>query len=152
MIDDLFSSYGAEAAPARRDDRADRQLKAPSKLDLKFAEAKRLSNAYRAMKRQERSEILKSEPRLLDFIRYLRKLTADSGDELLEAIRESWLPASAGSVRYFALTLVGRKVDKIRQSLGLQILDDDLPEHLGGPPGVSVFFAAREILVPGGRA
>lgn len=151
-MSDLFSSYGAEAAYTAPDKRSDRVLKAPSALDKKFAEAKRLSHAYRMMKRQERSAILASEPRLLNFMRYLRRLTADDGDELLDAIGDSWLPSADGSVRYFALTLVGRKVDKIKQSLGLPILDDDLPEHLGGPPGASVFFAAREILVPGGRA
>jgi hypothetical protein len=121
-------------------------LKAPSKLDLKFAESKRLSNAYRAMKRKERSAIIASEPRLLDFIRYLRRVTADDGDELLEAIATSWLPKAAGSVRFFALNLVGRKTDKIKQSLGLPILDDPMP------PETNVFFRARDILVPGGRA
>lgn len=151
-MSDAFSSYGAEAAYTAPDRRAERQLKAPSKLDLKFAESKRLSHAYRMMKRQERSAIIASELRLLDFIRYLRRLTADDGDELLEALATSWLVKSAADVRYFALSLVNRKTDKIKQSLGLSILDDDLPESLGGPPGKSVFFAAREILVPGGRA
>lgn len=147
MTSDPFANYGETAAPTRAaDPRAERQVKAPSALDLKLAERRRLSNTYRMLKRQERIATLEAEPRLKDFLRYLRKIGPEDGDELVEAVAESWLPKAPGDVRYFALHLIGRRSDKIRQQIGLSALDDPLP------PETSVFFRAREVLVPGGRA
>jgi len=43
-----------------------------------------------------------------------------------------------------------RHCDRLNLRLGNEILDDELPPELGGPP-YGVYFRAREILVPGGR-
>lgn len=144
---DPFANYGLEAAPARTaDPRAARKTKAPSALDRKMAERNRVSAQYRALKRIERTKTLAQEPRLRDFLKYLRRVGPEDGDEMVEAVAESWLPKATADVRYFALHLIGRRSDKIRQSLGLSPLDDPLP------PETNAFFRAREILVPGGRS
>lgn len=145
-MSDLFSSYGETAAPVTaRDKRAEANSKPLSALDKKMQERGRLADRYRAMKRIERIGILAEEPRLRDFLRYLRKVGPEDGDELVEALGDSWLRTASGSVRFFALHLIARRSDKIRQQLGLPTLDDPLP------PETSVFFRARDVLVPGGR-
>ena len=142
---DAFASYGAQAAPVFADPRANRRKKNPSQLDLKMEERARLSKAYRALKRLERIDILKSEPRLLHFMRYLRRITADQADELLEAIAESdWLMSAPQSVRAFALSRIARKQEKIRLNEGLLPLDDPMP------PETSLFFEAQKLLRQGG--
>jgi len=142
---DAFASYGAQAAPVLADPRANRRKKNPSQLDLKMEERARLTRAYKALKRAERIEILKAEPRLLDFMRYLRRITADQGDELLEAIAASdWLMHAPQLVRAFALSRIARRQEKIRLMLGLVPMDDPMP------PETSLFFEAQKLLRKGG--
>jgi hypothetical protein len=142
---DAFASYGDAAAPVFADPRADRRKKNPSALDLKMEERARLSKAYRALKRLERIEILKAEPRLLNFMRYLRSVSADQADELLKAIEASdWLMRAPQSVRAFALSRIARRQEKIRLTLGLIPLDDPMP------PETSLFFEAQKLLRTGG--
>lgn len=145
MQTDTFASYGETAAPVFADPRANRRKKNPSQLDLKMEERARLSKAYRALKRLERIEILKAEPRLLNFMRYLRSVGADQADELLEAIANSdWLMTAPQVVRAFALSRIGRRQEKIRLMLGLIPLDDPMP------PETSLFFEAQKLLRQGG--
>lgn len=143
---DAFESYGETAAPTPVDRRPDRRKKAPSKLDLKMEEKQRLAKSYKAAKRQERIEILKAEPRLLNFMRYLRSVGAEQGDELLEAIAASdWLMHAPAIVRGFALSRIARRQEKIQLMHGMIPLDDPLP------PATSVFFQAQKLLRTGGR-
>lgn len=143
---DPFASYGSQKAPVIPDNRADRRKKDPSKLDLKFEERSRLAREYRILKRAERIEILRTEPRLLDFMRYLKKVGPEDGSELLEAIANSdWLMPAPANVRGFALSRIARRQDKIKLMLGLLPLDDPMP------PESSVFFEAQKLLRKGGR-
>jgi hypothetical protein len=146
-MSDLFASYGETRAARRNDDRPPpSRTKAPSALEKKMAERDRLSKSYRMMKRQERIETLQREPRLLDFMRYLRRMQADDADDLLQGLREaSWLLHAPQDVRLFALGRIARRADKIRLMLGMTPMDDPLP------PETSVFFEARDILAAGGR-
>lgn len=138
---DAFASYGETAAPTPADRRPNRRKKNPSVLDLKMEEKARLTRAYRASKKAERIAILKDEPRLLNFMRYLRSVGPDDGDELLESIEASdWLMSAPQSVRLFALSRIGRRQDKIKLMLGLRPLDD----APFGPP--CVFGKARDLL------
>jgi hypothetical protein len=139
---DLFSSYAEQATPAPvRRKQEDKPLSA---LDKKMAEKQRLSRAYRIWKREQRREVFIAEPRMRDFMRYVGRVR--DGDELIEAIAESWLPASAQSVRLLALELVSRRCDRLNRSAGFEALDDPLP------PTTSVYFRARHLLHEGGRA
>lgn len=138
---DAFEAYGATAAPVIADRRPNRRAKSPSKLDLKMEEKARLSKAYRVLKRKERIEILKEEPRLLDFMRYLRKVTAEMGQELLDAIEAcDWLMSAPQRVRGFALSRIAVRSDRLRLLAGDLPLDDPLP------PETSVFFEAQKLL------
>lgn len=142
---DAFAAYGETAAPVFSDKRASRRKKEPSALDLKMEEKGRLHKAYKALKRQERIEILKAEPRLLDFMRYLRSVGPDQADELLDAIAASdWLMSAPQNVRAFALSRIARRQEKILLMAGLVPLDDPLP------PETSVFFKAQSLLRQGG--
>lgn len=149
-MSDLFSAYASEAIPqsvqrqqARREAEAAKPL---SELEKKMQERQRLSRAYRAWKRQWRADQLTAEPRLRDFMRYLRSVTPGTGGELIEAIRTSWLAAAARDVRLFALELVTRRCDRINRSMGFEPLDDPMP------PQTSLYFQCRDILHKGGRA
>lgn len=140
-----FATYGEAKAPVIPDNRANRRAKAPSKLDLKMEEKQRLTKAYRASRRVERTAILQAEPRLLDFMRYLRKVGPGDGPELLDGLREaSWLLRSSQRIRGFALERIARRSDKIKLNLGDLPMDDPLP------PETSVFFEAQKILRTGG--
>lgn len=146
MMTDAFESYGEATAPTPADRRPDRQKKAPSALDLKMAEKQRLAKTYKAAKRQERVEILQTEPRLLNFMRYLRSVSADQADELIEAIAASdWLMHAPAIVRGFALSRIARRQEKIQLMHGSVPLDDPLP------PETSVFFEAQRLLRQGGK-
>jgi hypothetical protein len=140
-----FEAYGSEAAPVIADNRANRRAKAPSQLDLKMEEKQRLHRTYKLLKRQERIAILKTEPRLLNFMRYLRSVTGEQADELLDAIAGSdWLMTAPQSVRAFALSRVARRQEKILLMVGAIPLDDPMP------PETSVFFKAQALLRQGG--
>lgn len=142
---DAFATYGEQAAPVVADRRPGRRKKNPSKLDLRMEEKARLTRAYRIAKRAERIAILESEPRLLNFMRYLRSVGADQGSELLDAIGASdWLPGAPQAVRAFALSRIARRQEKIRLLVGLVPLDDPLP------PETSLFFEAQKLLRVGG--
>lgn len=148
-MSDLFSSYASEAIPpAVQRKQAQREadaMKPLSALEKKMAERQRLSRAYRIWKRQWRTDQLTAEPRLRDFMRYLRTVRPATGGELLEAIAGSWLVKAARDVRLFALELVSRHCDRINRQLGFEALDDPMP------PQTSLYFEARELLHKGGR-
>lgn len=140
-----FETYAAEAAPMPVDRRADRRKKAPSKLDLKMEEKQRLTRAYKIQRRALRIEILQREPRLLDFMRYLRRVGPDDADDLLDGLREcEWLLGAAQDIRGFALSRIASRETKIKLALGEVPFDDPLP------PATSVFFEAQKILRQGG--
>lgn len=147
---DLFSAYAQEAIPpsvqrqqARRQAEAAKPLSA---LEKKMQERQRLSRAYRAWKRQWRASVLAIEPRLIDFLRYLRTVRPAQSDELVQAIKTSWLATAARDVRLFALELVSRHCDRINRSMGFEALDDPIP------PETSLYFRCRDLLHNGGRA
>lgn len=142
----MFASYGETAAPRIPDRRAERaaRIKPKSKLDLKMEERQRLSKSYRALKRQERQAVVASEPRLKDFLRYLLKIGPDDGDELLEALQDSWLMTASRDVRAFALSRIARRADKIKLMLGMTPMSDPLDD-------TSVFFEAQKFLSKAGR-
>jgi len=145
MSEDAFEAYGEQVAPVIADRRPNRRAKQPSALDLKMEEKARLTRAYKAAKRAERIEILKAEPRLLDFMRYLRSVTADQADDLLEAVADSkWLMSAPQTVRGFALSRIARRQEKLLLMLGMIPLDDPMP------PETSVFFEAQKLLRRGG--
>jgi hypothetical protein len=148
-MSDLFSAYAQEAIPVavqRRETRQHASPKAPSALDLKMAEKQRLSRAYRASKRGWRNATLAAEPRLRDFLRYLRTVRPPGANELVDAVSSSWLVSSCRDVRLFALELINRHCDRINREMGFEALDDPLP------PETSLYFRCRELLHAGGRA
>jgi hypothetical protein len=147
---DLFSAYAQGAIPAsvqRRQAKAEaRAEKAPSALDLKMAEKQRLNKMYRAWRRDHNRAVLASEPRLVGFMRYLKTITPETADELLEAIRGSWLVAAVLDVRIYALRMIDARANRINRMLGNDALNDPLP------PATTVYFMARDLLHNGGRS
>lgn len=136
-----FEAYGQERAPVIPDSRPDRRKKDPSKLDLKMEEKQRLTKAYLASRRTRRAALLEQEPRLRDLIRYLRRVTAEDGDEMIAAFGAcQWLLSSNADIKMFALELVSRKEAQIKLALGFEPLDDPLP------PDRSVYQEVRGIL------
>ena len=140
-----FASYGDTAAPIRAAPRG-KPKKEPSALDLKMAEKQRLTRAYKASLRKDRLEAFTQEPRLFDFMRYLRRVRPNDADELVEAVQTSWLPASPQNVRILALRLINRHCDRLNRAIGNEALDDPLP------PEKSVYFHCRDLLHAGGMA
>lgn len=141
-----FETYGTAKAPVIPDNRANRRAKAPSKLDLKMEEKQRLSKAYKASRRLARIAILKEEPRLLDFMRFLRRVGPDNGGELLEALAAcDWLKNASQNIRLFALERIARRADKILLAIGETPFCDPMP------PETNVYQQARAILASGGR-
>ena len=147
---DLFAQYASEAIPPsvqrKQAEREAAAAKPLSALDLKMREKQRLSRAYRVWKKEWRGGVLAVEPRLRDFLKYLRTVRPAQSDELIAAIRTSWLAQAARDVRLFALELVSRHCDRINRQMGFEALDDPLP------PQTSLYFEARAILHAGGRA
>lgn len=133
-----FASYGASAASR------DRKKRGLSALDLKFAEKQRLSRAYKAMVRKDRVEAFQQEPRLRDFMRWLRH--QNEPHELIAGIAESWLLSASSNVRTLALRLINRHCDRLNRFMGNEALDDPLP------PEKSVYFHCRDLLHTGGRS
>lgn len=143
----VFAEYALEAIPpAVRRRQAKQDAKPESALDKKMAERQRLTRAYKLWQRKVREETLVQEPRLRDFMRYLRTVKPEEGDDLLEQVRGSWLPASSQAVRIFALRLIASHCDRLNRRAGNEALDDPMP------PETSVYLEAREILHAGGRA
>jgi hypothetical protein len=148
-----FASYAAEKATRDtfRDWDNQRSKHAPQKelspLEKKMREKQRLSRAFRIWRRNETRAVLATEPRLSVFLRYLRTVTVDTGNELLEAVEAcDWLLQAPQPVRIFALRMISARCDKINQMLGNDILDDPLP------PDSNIYFQARDLLYAGGRA
>lgn len=155
---DLFAAYAAEKAPPVRqikdwDNQRQRVaakfnggVKELSPLEKKMREKQRLSKVYRAWRRQETKAVLASEPRLAGFLRYLRTVKAETGDELLEALAAcDWLLSASHAVRIFALRMVDARCNRINQQLGFETLDDPLP------PDTNIYFEAKALLYAGGR-
>jgi hypothetical protein len=140
-----FASYGEAKAPERPRSKP-KQEKAPSALDLKLQERQRLNRHYRLWRRAHNREVLGMEPRLVGFMRYLKTVQPRDSDDLLEAVRDSWLPGSAQEVRIFALRMIEARCDKLNRSMGNDALDDPMP------PESSVYIEARDMLHAGGRA
>lgn len=145
-IDDMFAEYGAKSVPAPQLRAQMRRDKEPSPLEKKLLEKQRLTGLYRKWKTSEARATLASEPRLRAFNRYLRSVKPQDGDELVEAIAESWLPDSPQNVRVYALRMVDRHCNRLNLRLGNEVLDDPLP------PETSIYFRTRDLLHAGGRA
>ena len=143
---DLFSAYALDAIPAPVQRRQAKAEKAPSALDLKMAEKQRLNKTYRAWRRDHNRAVLAREPRLVGFMRYLKTVQAEHAGDLLEALRDSWLVRSTIDVRMYALRMIDARANRINRSLGHEALNDPLP------PETNVYFEARALLHPGGRA
>lgn len=142
-----FAEYALEAIPPSVQRRqAKQEAKPESPLDKKMAEKQRLTRAYKLWQRKVREETLVEEPRLRDFMLFLRTVRPEQADELLEQVCGSWLMEASQAVRIFALRLIARHCDRLNRRVGNEVLDDPLP------PETSVYFEAREMLHAGGRA
>lgn len=137
-----FSSYGEANVPTR----PAKPVKGPSPLDVKQQERQRLAKSYRLWQRAHNRSVLEREPRLVGFMRYLKSVQPQDGAELIDAVKESWLPGSDQAVRIFALRMIQARCDKLNRKLGNEALDDPMP------PEASIYLRAREILHAGGRA
>ncbi len=137
-----FASYGTDTGHTPRRPRKDKQ---PTALDLRMEEKQRLHKRYRLWVRDNNRAALAAEPRLVDFMRYLRTVRAEQAGELIDAIRNSWLPEAPLNVRIYALKMVDQRANTINRDMGNEALDDPMPSE------TSVYFQARDILHPGGR-
>lgn len=141
-----FSSFAETAIPRVVKRRIERKEAAKSSLEKKMDEKARLSKAYRAHKREQAREMFAAEPMLLDIRRDLKSLSRETADLVfgkLLALRDAPTP-----VRAFAVDMVGLATDRINLSLGFDVLDEDLPECLGGPPP-SFFRRVHRALING---
>jgi hypothetical protein len=149
-MSDLFAAYAEQAIPPsvqRKQAAREAEAARPSSpLEKKMQEKQRLSRAYRIWKREWRTSVLEIEPRLADFLRYLRTIKPADAGELVDALRTSWLVTAARDVRLFALELISRHCDRINRRMGFEALDDPMP------PETSLYFECREMLHNGGRA
>lgn len=143
-----FLNHGETVAPDRRKAKSVKQMEyTPTPVEARLQERDRLSKRYRRARRQEVREILASEPRLRDFLRYLKTVGPETGGELVDALDAcDWLRASPQPVRLFALRMIDARCDRINRSLGNEALDDPMP------PDLSIYFKCRDILHYGGRA
>lgn len=142
-----FLDYGLERAakPRRNPELYNGGVKAPTALELKLQEKQRLSRGYKAWKRAERRRLIEAEPRLLDLIRYVRKLQVDGGDDLIDAVSVcGWLLNAEPDVRRLALNIIQQRADRINLLLGLPTLSDPIPPELGGT--TNVFHECRRLL------
>jgi hypothetical protein len=137
-----FANYASEkAAP---EPRRKREGMAPSPLGKKIAEKQRLSRAYRKWQTQNAREIMTQEPRLGAFAAWLRKCS--DRVEMIDGLRDSWLPQSPVDIRVHALRLVDARCNKLNKAHGFEALDDPFP------PETSAYFEAKAILLPRGMA
>ncbi len=148
-MNDLFSSYGETAQPTRKWSSREKPEKPLSAFDKKMREKGRLNKAARLAERKRNREALRAEPRLVQFMKYLRTVQPQDSDALIDAIACSWLPAAALNVRIFALRMIDARANFLNRRLGNEALDDPFPVGLGGYP--SVYFRARDFLHEGGR-
>lgn len=134
-LSDPFTALGEAQAPAGANHPANRFAKKHeadlSPLEKKLRERQRLSAAFQKMRTAQRKAVLEQEPRLRDFMRYLRSVPKN-GDDLPAVLQKSWLPKAPREVRLLALELVTRRCDQINRSSGFEPLDDPLPPTLGG--------------------
>jgi hypothetical protein len=107
-------------------------------LEEKQAEKARLSKAYKARKRQQWADLLRSEPRLRDFRRKVRAIQSPAA--LLVALADSWVRNAPTETRYAALRIIDKQLTRIARFNGGQELDDPLP------PKRSPFHTAKEML------
>lgn len=141
-----FLQHGEATARRSAPPRQVKQERAPSPIEKKMLEKQRLSRSFRAWRRAEVKRILAEEPRLGGFLRFLRRVTAETGDELLESLATcDWLRAAPQPVRIFALRMISIRCDRINRGLGNAALDDPVP------PETSIYFEARQLLHEGGR-
>lgn len=142
-----FLQYGMAAAPERRKAAPGVRPEKPlSPLEARMREKQRLTRAFRVWRRNEVKAVLASEPRLGGFLRFLRKVTPENGDELIEALSAcEWLRAAPLNTRIFALRMIAARCDKLNRMMGNEALDDPLP------PETSIYFQARALLHAGGR-
>ena len=143
---DLFSKYGAEKSRERAPQKSviDKPL---SPLELKMREKQRLSKAFRKWRRSENQAILTGEPRLRDFMKYIRTVDVTNGGELIDALDAcQWMRSASLNVRIFALRMISARCDQINRRLGNEAFDDPIP------PDTGIYFLARDRLHEGGRA
>lgn len=146
-----FDLYADEKGYRGLPKKFEKIAKGPSELDVKMAEKGRLQANYKRLQRQHAKAMFALEPRLKAFRRYLKSVTADDGDELIDAVRRSWIPSSPVDVRRFAMDLASARVERIRLVLGLDPLGEELPHELGGPVTQGVWRQLHGIIYPGGR-
>lgn len=147
-VAEAFAAYGAERAarPRRTPELFNGGVKAPTPLEAKLQERQRLNRQYKAWKRAERRRLIEAEPRLLQFIKYLRKMQIDDGDDLIEAISVcDWLLSAPQDVRLLALRLIQDRADRLCLLAGLPVFSDPMP------PETNVYHECRKLLVSRGR-
>jgi hypothetical protein len=140
-----FEAYADATGYRGLPKKQEKAAQGPSQLDLMQEEKGRLQASYKRWQREHAKSMFVAEPRLKNFRRYLKSVGANDGEELLDAVRTSWLPASPVDVRVFALRLLDARCQRIRLLIGEDPLDDPLP------PETSVYLEARAVLYPGGR-
>jgi hypothetical protein len=90
--------------------------------------------------------LIEAEPRLLGFLKFVRRMEIDDGDELIEAIGAcDWLLNSDQDTRIFALDAIQTRADRLKLLLGLPTLSDPLP------PDTSVWIECRKLLSSRGQ-
>lgn len=143
-----FLDYGLERATKvrARPELFNGGVKTPTPLEAKLQERQRLSTAYKIWKRKERRRILEAEPRLLGFLKFVRKMEANNADELIDAISVcDWLLNADQETRIFALNLIQKRADRINLLLGLPVFSDPMP------PATNVYLECRKLLGSRGR-
>lgn len=147
-MSDLFSAYAATTGARDTIKDWDNKratfnggVKDLSPLEKKMREKQRLSKSYMRWRRQETKEVVLSEPRLKNFLKFLRTVQPETGGDLIDAISVcEWLRSAPLKVRIFALRMIDARCNKINQQLGNDILDDPIP------PETSIYFQAKAIL------
>lgn len=141
-----FSSFAETAIPRVVKRRIERKEAARSPLEKKMDEKARLSKAYRLYKREQAREMFAAEPMLRDIRRDLKRLSPETADAVFRKLM--LLRGAPRAVRGFAVDMVSGATDRVNLSLGFDVLDEDLPECLGGPPP-SFFRRVHRALING---
>lgn len=143
-----FLDYGEQRAarPRRTPELFNGGVKAPTPLEAKLQERSRLTRSYKAWKRSERRRLIEAEPRLLGLISYVRRMTLEDGDELLEAVATcEWLRSAPQEIKLLALRIIQDRVDRLKLLSGLPNFSDPVP------PETSVWIECRKLLEAGAR-